>query len=118
MVTTSSLQTELDSLLAELAALETQASPSAPSIHFTFTRNLSLGMSGTDVKELQELLAKDPVIYPEGKVTGYFGTLTLTAIQRFQKKYGIANADNRAYGYLGPMTRAKLNGLIEEGMNP
>ena len=118
------LEAQLQSLLALLANLEAQAekqgitTPGSAATPPLFTAALHLGMSGENVTRLQEFLAKDPAIYPEGKVTGYFGTLTLQAVQRFQKKYGIANAESPAYGYVGPATRAKLNTLIEEGMNP
>jgi hypothetical protein len=125
-VATSSvaLEAQLQSLLALLANLEAQAEKkgiAAPGTAATpplITSALHLGMSGQNVTRLQEFLATDSAIYPEGKVSGYFGTLTLQAVQRFQKQYGIAKAGDRAYGYVGPATRAKLNSLIEEGMNP
>src|SRR3989344_7499461 len=47
-------------------------------------RVLSLRMSGSDVSCLQKTLAQDPAIYPEGLVTGYFGSLTQKAVQRWQ----------------------------------
>jgi peptidoglycan hydrolase-like protein with peptidoglycan-binding domain len=40
-------------------------------------------------------------IYPAGKVTGYFGALTLQAIERFQKKYGITKAGKKVTARLG-----------------
>jgi peptidoglycan hydrolase-like protein with peptidoglycan-binding domain len=49
-----------------------------------------------------------PEIYPEAKVTGYFGPATLKAVQRFQEKYGVATAASSGYGLVGPATRAKL----------
>jgi len=120
----AALEAQLQSLLALLASLESQAAKqgiAAPSVTATpplFTKTLYLGVSGSDVSHLQEFLAEDPAIYPEGKVTGYFGVLTLKAVQRFQKKYGIAKAGDPGYGYVGPLTRAKLNSLIEQGMTP
>jgi len=63
-------------------------------------------MSGTEVRYLQKVLALDPKIYPEGRVSGYFGPLTEAAVKRFQKKYGI-----RTTGEVGPLTRTKLNEL-------
>ena len=56
-------------------------------------------------------MAKDTRIYPEGKVTGYFGALTRKAVQNFQKKYGIASSGNEkttGYGLVGPKTLAKI----------
>lgn len=68
------------------------------------TRTLKLGSENSEVKALQEALAKDKTIYPEGKATGYYGSLTKKAVIRFQKKYGI-----EPVGYVGPQTRKKLN---------
>lgn len=53
-------------------------------------------------------------MYPEKLVTGYFGPLTLKAVQRFQTKYGIVSSGSPSttgYGRVGPRTRAKLNEL-------
>ncbi len=75
-------------------------------------RNLTLGSEGEDVTAIQEYLGRDPELYPDGRVTGYFGTLTRSAVQRFQEKYGIASAGDSGYGLVGPKTRAKFNELI------
>lgn len=68
-----------------------------------FVRDLTLGNRNEDVRRLQQLLATDPAIYPEGIVNGNFGGLTQRAIKRFQAKYGITQN-----GRVGPATRAKL----------
>ena len=73
-----------------------------------FTRRLKKGLSGDDVKKLQELLATDKAIYPEGEISGYFGSLTKKALGKFQEKYGLAMPDEVGYGEVGPKTRAKL----------
>ena len=73
-------------------------------------KNLRKGMSGEDVKLLQEVLATDPEIYPEGLVTGYFGKLTEKAVKKFQKIAGIEQV-----GLVGPKTLAKINELLQEG---
>lgn len=73
-------------------------------------KNLKKGMSGEDVKLLQEVLATDSEIYPEGLVTGYFGQLTEKAVKRFQKIAGIEQV-----GLVGPKTLAKINELLQEG---
>lgn len=79
---------------------------------FEFTRSLSLGVRNDDVAKLQELLAKDAEVYPEGYVSGYFGQLTKRAVERFQEKYNIAKTGDQGYGYVGPRTRAELNKLF------
>jgi peptidoglycan hydrolase-like protein with peptidoglycan-binding domain len=62
---------------------------------------------------LQEWLAKNPVMYPEGLVTGYFGPLTLQAVERLQTSLGIVSsgdATTTGFGMVGPRTRAGLFG--------
>ena len=79
-----------------------------------FAKNLGLGMQSSDVYKLQQLLATDSEIYPEGIVSGYFGQLTLAAVQKFQIKYGVVNsAEDPGYGLVGPKTRAKLQEVFK-----
>ncbi len=74
-----------------------------------FNKDLKVGSKGDDVKRLQQLLAQDKEIYPEGQATGYLGNLTRNAIRKFQLKYGvIKKATDAGNGNLGPKTRAKL----------
>ncbi len=75
------------------------------------TINLKYGMSHEQVRSLQAIMAKDPSVYPEGIVSGYFGQLTLNAVRKFQLKYGITTPQVIGYGIVGPATRAKLNSL-------
>jgi len=71
-----------------------------------YTQNLYFGLKNSQVNQLQQDFTNDSTIYPEKLVTGYFGPLTLKAVKRFQAKYGIIQT-----GYVGPLTRAKLNEL-------
>jgi len=75
-----------------------------------FTKTLSRGITGDEVKELQEFLKQFPDIYPEGLVTGYFGSLTENAVKKWQEQQGIESV-----GIVGPKTRAKLNEVIVSG---
>ena len=78
------------------------------------TQTLALGSRGDEVSILQQMLAQDKSVYPEGEVTGYFGTLTQAAVERFQTKYGIVTGGSPAttgYGQVGPATRTQLNAL-------
>jgi hypothetical protein len=70
----------------------------------TLTRQLELGMRGSDVSDLQVFLAKDSTIYPQGLITGYFGFLTKSAVSNFQSRNGIL-----AVGRVGPITLAAIN---------
>lgn len=70
----------------------------------TLYRQLDLGSTGSDVSSLQTFLAQDATLYPEGRVTGYFGSLSASAVSRFQTRNGIARV-----GRVGPVTLAALN---------
>lgn len=70
----------------------------------SLTRQLQLGMSGTDVSTLQTFLAQDKTIYPQGLVTGYFGSLTKSAVSNFQSRNGISTV-----GRVGPVTLVAIN---------
>lgn len=74
------------------------------------TRQLQLGMSGADVSALQAFLAQDRTIYPQGLVTGYFGSLTRSAVANFQARNGIASV-----GRVGPQTMAFINSIWLNG---
>ncbi len=79
--------------------------------HAPITKPLWKGVTDAQVKILQQFLAYDTSIYPLGLVSGYFGGLTEAAVQKFQVKYNLAKPGDSAYGFVGPMTRAKINSL-------
>jgi peptidoglycan hydrolase-like protein with peptidoglycan-binding domain len=74
------------------------------------SRRLHQGDKGDDVKTLQEILATDPDIFPEGKVTGFFGPLTAKALRRFQERAGLEGV-----GEVGPKTLELLNKFLAQG---
>ena len=80
---------------------------------FQFKSDLKIGSEGNEVKKLQECLARDPKIYPEGEVTSYFGSKTKAAVIRFQEKYkeDVLSPYNltKGTGEVKTSTRAKLN---------
>jgi hypothetical protein len=80
------------------------APATTPVTVYTFKTLLKIGSSGTEVRELQKLLAK--LGFFKAASTGTFGSVTQAAVKAFQKKYGIDQV-----GYVGPATRAKLNSL-------
>lgn len=114
------LQAQLDALIAQLKAL--QAGTSTQPVNLppgilskALTLAAGVGTKGNEVTVLQNFLkAQGSNIYPEGLVTGYFGPLTLKAVQKFQEKYGIAVSGDAGYGFVGPKTRAKINSLLEQ----
>lgn len=83
-----------------------------------FEKDLYYGMiSSREVRCLQEFLkSQGPEIYPEGLVTGNFLSFTQKAVIRFQEKYKeeILRPINleKGTGYVGPLTRAKINSLL------
>ena len=82
------------------------------------TMTLGPGDSGDNVSELQRALAADSSIYPEGLVTGYYGSLTTAAVQRFQCKENIVcdgDVSTTGYGRVGPLTLAKIQLLSTPG---
>jgi peptidoglycan hydrolase-like protein with peptidoglycan-binding domain len=79
----------------------------------TLYRQLQLGMSGSDVSDLQTFLARDNTIYPQGLVTGYFGSLTKSAVSNFQARNGIATV-----GRVGPVTMVAINNQMNGNTNP
>ena len=85
-----------------------------------YTQDLYFGIKSSSVSTLQSDLSTDSAIYPEKLVTGYFGSLTQKAIQRFQVKYGIVNSgtpSTTGYGRVGPKTRAKLNEIYGQSVS-
>jgi len=105
----SSVASSQGATVTKTATGQTVSTPSG--ITITITKTLKVGSENSEVRQLQELLAKDPSIYPQGKITGYFGALTRKAVQNFQKKYGIVSSGNEnttGYGLVGPKTLAKI----------
>lgn len=72
---------------------------------------MTYGMTSPHVTWAQTLLAKDKTVYPDGRVTGFFGPLTREAVRKFQVKHGIAKAGDSGYGVIGPATLSKLQEL-------
>lgn len=84
--------------------------PVPPPVGFkhNFTTDLRQGMSGDEVVALQKALQLEgtfPLVVP---CTGFFGGITLDAVKKFQAKYGIVPVA----GFVGPITRAKLNSIF------
>jgi hypothetical protein len=84
-----------DKVAAAKAAAGCSAAPASCSA--MFTRDLTVGSTGADVTALQTKLGVSPA-------TGYFGAITKAAVMAYQTSNGIS-----ATGYVGPITRAKLN---------
>lgn len=97
--------------VSSLAALSIALTSTSTATRMPFLQNLKRGSKGADVTQLQQFLAQDTTIYPEGTVSGFYGPGTERAVSRFQEKYGLAKKGQRGYGTCGPATRAKINSL-------
>ncbi len=93
-----------------LVGMILMAKPAHAATFSSINRQLAVGSSGNDVTNLQTFLASDHYIYPEGRVTGYYGGLTRAAVMQFQVNYGISMV-----GAVGPVTLAKINNVINAG---
>ncbi len=84
--------------------------PVAPSTGagYQFTTDLTIGSKGADVTALQDILiGAGHLVMPAGVAKGYFGTLTQSAVSKWQASAGITPAA----GYVGPKSRAALNAM-------
>lgn len=83
-----------------------------------FKSELKVGSRGTEVTNLQTCLARDSEVYPEGQVSGYFGSKTKEAVIRFQEKYYEDILEPWGFdsgtGIVSKTTRAKLNEICLE----
>lgn len=112
-----SIAAQIAALMAQIQILQAKLAESqvvSPLSSFSFTSNLSLGSRGVEVLNLQKVLNSDvdTVVSSEGpgssgNETEFFGPATRRAVSRFQLKHGISPAA----GYVGPITRSKLNSL-------
>lgn len=102
--TAAELQAQIDALMAQIAGLSGGSSSSAAC---TFTRALTVGSEGEDVKCLQAYLT--PMYFTNAAgATGYFGPVTAAAVAAWQT----ANGVTPAAGYFGSVSQAKYNALM------
>jgi peptidoglycan hydrolase-like protein with peptidoglycan-binding domain len=87
-----SLGVPADKAASAVAGLST-ATPA-----MTFTKDLTIGSTGSEVSALQAAVGVTPA-------TGTFGPITRAAVIKFQVSKGISGT-----GFVGPLTRAALNG--------
>jgi len=104
--------TELNAQLESLRQLKGEVKETVKEVKGTLQliKQLRRGMTGDDVKLLQEFLATDPDIYPEGLISGYFGPMTERAVKKLQKRMCLDQVGN-----VGPQTLRRINELLEEG---
>jgi hypothetical protein len=86
---TTAMLEQIKTLMAKLEELKTQLATVRGELNDVLKTNITEGTSSDDIKKVQELLATDGQIYPEGQVTGYFGPRTKEAIKKFQERHGL-----------------------------
>ncbi len=112
----SDLQAQIEALIAQIKTLQAQTNASTPSgnqfpSNATNCANLTTNMGPDDtdvdtngnVTRLQQFLG--------GRVTGYFGPMTLGLVQRWQASHGLVSSgdpESTGFGYVGPRTRAAM----------
>lgn len=109
--TNEELQAQIAALLAQIAALQSQIGGGSSSASYTFTRDLTVGATGEDVRQLQVFLNANGYVVAStgagsaGMESTYFGGLTKAALAKYQAAEGISPA----VGYFGPITRAAVH---------
>ncbi len=116
--------TTIDDLLAQIALLQAQlvalqsggstGAGTGACAGVTFTRNLTVGSTGSDVKCLQQILNSGATTKVSttgagspGNETTYFGSRTLAAVKIYQAEHGWTPANQ-----VGPLTRQALNASL------
>ncbi|MFA5830982.1 MAG: peptidoglycan-binding protein [Candidatus Paceibacterota bacterium] len=119
MAMTTTIQPTLTKIAPTTTAIAT-AKPLETETHI-FSATLKRGMTASDVSTLQTILKTDPVIYPAGLVTGYYGPATEAAVKKLQNKYdlpetGIVDEATQAVIYPDPSaTRTEITILMPNG---
>lgn len=128
---TVDLQTQIAQLLATINQLQARINGNSGTAYpnYTWTRSLTVGSTGEDVRMLQRFLNADNDTRvavsgagAPGAETTYFGPATRAAVMKFQTKYrsdvltpsGLVNAT----GYFGPASINKANALAKGSTTP
>ncbi len=111
LVLINSLKEQLDKLTGKESPPREETIPAG----FIFSNDLFPGQSGKEISYLQIFL-RNRGFYPEGVISGYFGSLTKKAVIRFQEEYpedtlwpwGLTEGT----GTVGRTTRLKINEFL------
>src|SRR3989344_2970818 len=103
-------------IIAPDKAAQARTAVSSPSttVSTTFTKNLTVGSTGSDVKALQQFLnGKGYTVASSGPGSAgnesmYFGPATRAALAKYQAAQGISPA----VGYFGPTTMKSVNAMM------
>lgn len=121
-LTAEEIQLQIAQLLAQIEALQQQIAQTSTTVAnnsnftasiacFRANRNLFRNLRGSGVEELQRFLLNTGD-FTFGEITGYFGSATELAVQRFQcRELGICSGSPKSngYGFVGVRTRAAMS---------
>src|SRR3989344_5411907 len=124
-VASPAMAVTIDELLAQIAVLQAQLlalqAGSSTSMSCNFTMNLSMGMSNSQVMDLQKFLNSHGAQVAgsgagsPGSETMYFGSLTKAAVTRWQNINAASVLTplglNAGTGFWGPSSRAHANSM-------
>lgn len=102
---TTSIPTSVTVTAPPVAAGASVTTPASP-----ITQSLYYGLRNAQVTALQTVLVGDGYL-SSIYATGFFGNLTLKAIEKFQCNESIVCTGGAGWGIVGPKTRAALNAL-------
>ena len=106
------LQQQVVQLQQQITARQAQisggGSSSSPSDKCQFSRNITLGSKGEDIRCLQQYLTREGHFNYIDGATSYFGSVTRAAVISWQSKHGISPAA----GYFGPLSRARYGSIV------
>ncbi|MDP3999647.1 MAG: peptidoglycan-binding domain-containing protein [bacterium] len=114
--TVEELQAQINALLTQITALQAQLSGTPSTVvagACSWTRSLTVGFTGEDVRCLQKYLnAAGHAVAASGagsvgNESTYFGSLTRAAVAKWQAANGVVPA----VGYFGPLSQAKYNSM-------
>ncbi len=115
-LTVDEIKAQVQSMLERVAVLQAQLrivqnrDTGTYESCLSLERTLHAGIEGEDVARLQQFLMKGGFL-AEGNATGYFGSLTKAAVQKWQSQAGIVSSGDSlttGFGVVGPKTRAAM----------
>ncbi len=115
----SAMLAQIEQLMKLIVTLQAQLKTAQGDLSDAIKAGLEEGMEDDDIKKVQELLASDPALYPNGQVTGYFGPMTREALKRFQGRYGLevtGKLDEATREAIKELRKERIQGRIPPGL--
>jgi peptidoglycan hydrolase-like protein with peptidoglycan-binding domain len=113
---------DIEELKRQISILSTQlaemnrSSKTVPQTCPLISRNVSRGLRGEDVRQLQLFLIGERMLSPDS-ASGFFGPVTESAVKKFQCPFlGICagSPSSNGYGAVGRLTRAKISEICTQ----